>query len=74
MRLSKYLAQCGIASRRKAEKIILDGRVNVNDKIIKALDTIIDPSKDKVCVDTIYINAEKKVYFLLNKPKGISLQ
>ena len=70
-RLQKVLAQAGIASRRDAEKIILEGRVKVNSKIIKELGTKVDPQKDKITVDGKKIVAEKKKYYLFNKPKGV---
>ena len=70
-RLQKYMAYCGIASRRKCESIILQGRVKVNEVTIKSLGTKIDDNVDKVTVDNIEIEKEsKKVYILLNKPTG----
>lgn len=71
MRLQKYMAQSGIASRRKSEEIILQGRVSVNGVIIKELGTKVDPKKDIVEVDGKRIELEKKkIYIMLNKPKG----
>ncbi len=71
MRLQKYMAKCGVASRRKSEKIILEGRVTVNGLVVKELGTIIDPNKDIVKVDNKEIQIEKnKVYIMLNKPEG----
>lgn len=71
MRLSKFLAEAGVASRRKAEEIILEGRVKVNGDIINELGIKIDPEKDKVTVDAKSVNAKtEKVYYLLNKPAG----
>lgn len=71
MRLQKFMAQCGVASRRKSEEIILEGRVMVNGLIVKKLGTTIDPKKDIVKVDNIKIEMErKKVYIMLNKPEG----
>lgn len=71
MRLQKYMAQCGVASRRKSEEIILEGRVMVNDIVIKELGTTIDPQKDTVKVDNKKIEMErKKIYIMLNKPVG----
>lgn len=69
-RLQKYLAECGVASRRKCEEIIQDGRVAVNGKIIVELGTKIIPGKDKVEIDGKEIVLERKVYILLNKPVG----
>lgn len=71
MRLQKYMAQSGVASRRKSEEIILEGRVKVNGKVIKKLGTTINPEKDIVSVDNKSIEREsKKVYIMLNKPEG----
>ena len=47
-RLQKYMAQCGVASRRKCEEIILEGKVKVNGVVVKELGTKIDPEKDTV--------------------------
>lgn len=70
-RLQKYMAGCGVASRRKCEDIILQGRVKVNGKIVRELGYKIDPSKDKVEVDDKVIKKEKnKIYVMLNKPEG----
>ena len=71
MRINKYLALCGVASRRKAEEFILDGIVKINGKIVKDLATDINEKKDVVTVsDQIIKPAEKYVYYMLNKPKG----
>ena len=70
IRLQKYLAEAGIASRRKCEEYIVQGRVKVNNKIAE-LGRKIDPKKDKVLFDDkkIYIQ-EELIYILLNKPIG----
>ena len=72
IRLQKYLADCGIASRRKAEELILQGKVEVNNKIVKELGTKIDNDKDEVKYLGNIIKPEnnEKVYILLNKPIG----
>ena len=71
MRLQKYIAHCGIASRRKAEELILDGRVKVNNKIVIELGVRVDPDKDTVKVNDKSIRKEgKKIYIMLNKPVG----
>jgi len=70
-RLQKFMAKAGIASRRKCEKIILEGRVKVNGKTVTQLGSKIDPQKDVVQVDGKVIrNTEKKVYIMLFKPKN----
>ncbi len=70
-RLQKYLASAGIASRRKCEEYIQQGRVKVNEKIVNELGTKIDPKKDKVYFDNKLVQKnEELVYILLNKPIG----
>ncbi len=68
-RLQKVLAHANIASRRKSELIILDGRVKVNDIIVKELGFKVN-KKDKIEVDGKPIEMAKHLYFLLNKPTG----
>src|SRR5882724_3897161 len=70
-RLQKVLAQAGIASRRAAEQIILAGRVRVDGKIVRELGTHVDPRKSRVEVDGNTIVAEKLVYLVLHKPRGV---
>lgn len=71
IRLQKYMADCGVASRRKCEKYILQGKVKVNGKVITELGTKIISSKDEVEFEGQKIkNEEKHVYILLNKPIG----
>ena len=71
MRLQKYLALCGIASRRKCEELILNGKVEVNGKIVTELGTKVIPNKDNVKYNGKTVNLEEeKVYILLNKPIG----
>lgn len=70
-RLQKYLANNGIAARRKCEEYILEGRVKVNGKVVKELGTKVNPEKDIIEFDgNIVEKVEKKVYILLNKPIG----
>ncbi|MEW6508360.1 MAG: pseudouridine synthase [Bacteroidota bacterium] len=69
IRLNKFLSECGIASRRKSEEYIIEGRVAVNGKVVTALASIIDDRNDIVTIDGEKIKAQKKVYFLLNKPR-----
>ena len=71
MRLNKFIADCGIASRRKAEEFILQGRVNVNNRTISELAYNVDPEKDVVTLDGEKIKNQHHVYYLLNKPKGV---
>lgn len=70
-RLQKFMASCGVASRRKCEELILDGKVKVNNQIIRELGTKINPSIDKVEVNGVLIKPEeRKIYIALNKPVG----
>lgn len=69
-RLQKVMAQAGVASRRKAEELIKSGHVKVNGKMVTELGTKVS-SKDKIEVDEAVITTEKKVYYLLNKPRAI---
>ncbi len=70
-RLQKFLAQAGVASRRDAEKIIMQNRVKVNGKIVNELGSKVDPNKDKVFVDGKKVAIKKKLYYIFNKPRGV---
>ncbi len=72
MRLNKYLAACEVASRRGSEAFILAGRVTINGITVKELGVVVDEKKDIVRVDGKQVSPRiKKVYILLNKPKGV---
>lgn len=71
IRLQKYLAQCGVASRRKSESLITAGRVSVDGQIVRDMGVKIIPERQQVLFDGKRIaEQEPKVYILLNKPKG----
>lgn len=71
MRINKYIASCGVCSRRKAEEFIKDGFIKVNGEVCTSLATDIDGKKDKVYLNDQEISLqEEKVYYMLNKPKG----
>jgi pseudouridine synthase len=75
-RIQKVLANAGVASRRAVEEMILQGRVAVNGRVMKQLPILIDPAKDKVSVDDEPVKlrgegAERRIYLLMNKPKGV---
>ena len=71
MRLQKYLAMSGVASRRNAEKLILEGRVSVNGSIVTAMGVKVDETSDEVCVDGQVVRLEtEKHYIAYNKPVG----
>ena len=70
-RLQKILAQAGIASRRKAEEIILESRVQVNGTMITELGTRADAAVDHIRVDGKLLKGpEQQRYYMLNKPRG----
>ena len=69
-RLQKVIARAGIASRRKSEDLIKEGRVKVNGKVVTELGLKVS-SSDKVEVNEIQIEKEEPVYFLLYKPRGV---
>lgn len=70
-RLQKYLANCGIASRRKCEEYILQGKVKVNGEVVTELGTKIKPEKDVIEFENKKVRENTKhVYILLNKPIG----
>lgn len=69
-RLQKVIAASGITSRRKAEELIVAGKVNVNGKVITELGTKVS-DKDEIIVDGKILEKEVKEYYLINKPRGI---
>lgn len=69
-RLQKFIASTGYTSRRKAEILILDGKVKVNGKIITELGTKVS-KKDEIIIEGEILKREEKEYFLLNKPRGV---
>lgn len=71
IRLNRYIANSGVASRRKSEEYILQGRVSVNNKIVTNLSFKVNDEKDVVSIDEEKIHPKKHLYFLLNKPKGV---
>ncbi|MDK2991028.1 MAG: rRNA synthase [Clostridiales bacterium] len=71
IRLHKYMAQCGVASRRKSEELIKSGAVSVNGHVVKDMGVLIDPQKDEVRVNGSVIKPKTDmIYIAVNKPRG----
>ncbi len=72
MRLNKYIASCGVASRRGADTIIAEGRVTINGRPVSTIGTDVDPDTDVVAVDGSLVSLKSKnIYILMNKPAGV---
>lgn len=71
VRLQKLLSDAGVASRRHAEELILEGRVLVNDAVVDSLPAFVDPERDRVYVGGARVRAAQVEYWLLYKPKGV---
>jgi len=70
LRINRYLSMCGVASRRKAEQLVTDGKVSINGAVILDLGHQVDPARDKVVVDgKQVVRTHDYVYLVLNKPK-----
>src|SRR5262249_24777374 len=70
VRLQKFLAEAGVASRRACEQIILAGRVAVNGREVGELGSKVDPANDRVTLDGVQLRLKRKIYVALNKPRG----
>lgn len=73
VRINKLLSQLGIASRRKADELIKEGAVTLNDRVLKAPGAIVDTAKDRVTIQGREINLQQPrnyLYFIINKPRG----
>ena len=70
-RLQRILAHAGVASRRKSEELISQGRVTVNNETITRLGSQADPATDEICLDGKPIRNERLEYYILNKPRGV---
>jgi 23S rRNA pseudouridine2605 synthase len=70
-RLQKVMASAGVASRRQCEELILAGAVRVNRQVVDELPAFVDPETDKITVDGKRLRMPERVYFALNKPKGV---
>ncbi len=70
-RIDKLLVQGGVGSRRDVQKIIRDGRVQINGEICKKSETKVNENSDEIAVDGQAVNCEKYVYIMMNKPAGV---
>jgi pseudouridine synthase len=71
LRLQKFLADAGVASRRASEQFVTEGRVSVNGEPVTELGKKVDPLHDRVTVDGKPIRPKRKIYLALNKPRGL---
>lgn len=69
-RLQKFLAEAGIGSRRECERLIEDGRVSVDGTLVTTPGMVVDAEKSAIHFDGALVQKERKIYYLLNKPKG----
>jgi len=70
VRINRYLSMCGIASRRRAELLVREGKVTVNGRVVTELGTQVDPEHDKIFVDgKQVVRVHDYVYLVMNKPK-----
>jgi 23S rRNA pseudouridine2605 synthase len=70
MRLQKFLAESGVASRRASEAIILEGRVSINGRVVRTLGTKIELGHDRIELDGQPLKTRRKIYIAVNKPPG----
>lgn len=71
MRIQKFMAQCGVASRRKSEELIQKGLVQINGVTIREPGFPVDPEKDEIFVAGKKLTTAAKIYIMVNKPKGV---
>lgn len=69
-RLQKYLSECGVASRRKSEELILQGKVKVNGKVVTELGIKVSDNDD-IQVNGVFVKKEEKEYYIMNKPEKV---
>ncbi len=70
IRLNKYLAESGVASRRKADELIRAGRVTVDGRLVQEIGLRVDPEQQEIAVDGKVVRPAPKVYYLFYKPRG----
>lgn len=69
-RLHKLISRCGVTSRRKAEELILQGKVAVNGRVVRSLGVLVDPGQDVIKVEGKQVKSVPGIYLLLHKPGG----
>lgn len=70
-RIQKVLAAAGHGSRRACEALVVEGRVQVNGRVVRDLPVLVDPATDDIRVDGRKLKTQRLVYYLVNKPKGV---
>src|SRR3954471_24547511 len=71
VRLQKFLAEAGVASRRASEQCIAEGRVAVNGEVVRELGTKVEPARDTITVDGRPVKPRRKMYVAMNKPPRV---
>lgn len=71
VRLQRFLADAGVASRRHAEQMVLDGRITINDRVVDSLPAFVNPGMDRVFADGQRVRPQRLTYMLLHKPKNV---
>ena len=71
MRIQKFLSRAGVASRRKAEAMVVDGRVQINGSVVTELGTKVEPSRDRVEVDGTQVHLPDALWIRFHKPAGV---
>ncbi|MBL8880572.1 MAG: rRNA pseudouridine synthase [Phycisphaerales bacterium] len=71
VRLQRFLADAGVASRRHAEEMVLDGRITMNDRVVDSLPAFVNPATDRVFADGQRVRPQRLTYMLLHKPKNV---
>jgi 23S rRNA pseudouridine2605 synthase len=70
VRLQKFLAEAGVASRRAGERLIQAGRIRINGQVVTRLGTRVDPGRDQVQLDGVRLKLKRKLYLAVHKPRG----
>lgn len=71
VRLQRFLADAGVASRRHAEEMVLEGRITINDRVVESLPAFVDPAADRVYADGQRVRPQRLAYMLMHKPRNV---